>query len=379
MFRDRTSLYYSYRQSYARHPVAFPYSSSAASATAVGGVAGTTSIYGSSLALAQNPMSSRTADEDRNPLLSDGGSAGGKQSGIIGSAHGDGAIELDVLPPSWTDVGDEVDEILAMVKTKSAQLEKLHQEHVLPGFDDRSEQEKIIENLTVDITQHFHVCQRLIGKLDLILEQSHPTSAQIQMSRNMKISLATKVQEASTAFRKKQSAYLKKLRGNKAASLPLLSSSSTTPAFLLDDEGTNDAANNQDDVSYSQSQLRQSAQLAQASTDHVIRQREAEITQIAQGILELSEIFKELQTMVIDQGTVLDRIDYNIETMKEHVKAADTELRQASHYQQRTQKCKIILFLCLIILLLFQRRSGVLRRSIQPYSDSIIGRAASIA
>jgi syntaxin 16 len=66
----------------------------------------------------------------------------------------------------------------------------------------------------------------------------------------------------------------------------------------------------------------------------------------------LAEIFKDLQTMVIDQGTLLDRIDYNVETMYVNVKQADKELIQGAHYQKRTQKCKIILLLVLIIVAL---------------------------
>ncbi len=34
---------------------------------------------------------------------------------------------------------------------------------------------------------------------------------------------------------------------------------------------------------------------------------------LAKSIEELSVIFKELAVLVIDQGTVLDRIDYNME------------------------------------------------------------------
>lgn len=104
------------------------------------------------------------------------------------------------------------------------------------------------------------------------------------------------------------------MRGNRQAELP----QSSYVSYPDDDL----------DVGFSQAQIQQSAQLAQSSDDTMIRQREAEITMIAEGILELAEIFKELQTMVIDQGTVLDRIDYNIENMKEHVKAAEVDLRQ---------------------------------------------------
>lgn len=62
------------------------------------------------------------------------------------------------------------------------------------------------------------------------------------------------------------------------------------------------------------------------TNDVAIAQREREIEDIAQGIIELADIFKELQGMVIDQGTMLDRIDYNIENMSVNVKAADKEL-----------------------------------------------------
>lgn len=80
------------------------------------------------------------------------------------------------------------------------------------------------------------------------------------------------------------------------------------------------------DKSFSQSTLQQSAQLRRDNNDTTIAQREREIDDIAKGIIELADIFKELQTMVIDQGTMLDRIDYNIENMAVDVKAADKEL-----------------------------------------------------
>jgi len=79
------------------------------------------------------------------------------------------------------------------------------------------------------------------------------------------------------------------------------------------------------DISYSQSTLQQST-VKLTSNDATIMQREREITDIAKGIIELADIFKELQNMVIDQGTLLDRIDFNIETMAVNLKHADVEL-----------------------------------------------------
>lgn len=81
------------------------------------------------------------------------------------------------------------------------------------------------------------------------------------------------------------------------------------------------------DKSFSQSTLQQTSQKHIRSNDAAILQREREINDIAKGIIELADIFKELQSMVIDQGTMLDRIDYNVERMSDNVKSADKELK----------------------------------------------------
>lgn len=118
---------------------------------------------------------------------------------------------MDLLPPRWSDVSDEVNEILARISKHSATLEKLHQKHVLPGFDDnRNKEEEEIEFLTTEITAGFHTCQNKIRKIEKMAQGG--SKAEMAMGRNIQVSLASKVQEASTKFRKKQSAYLKSAR-----------------------------------------------------------------------------------------------------------------------------------------------------------------------
>ena len=124
------------------------------------------------------------------------------------------------------------------------------------------------------------------------------------------------------------------------SSTPLGSNYAADPSLLESDA----------DHSYSQSALQATThQKLLHSNDAVILQREREIEDIAQGIIELSDLFRDLQNMVIDQGTMLDRIDYNVERMAADVKGADKELVVASGYQKKTTKRKIILLLILII------------------------------
>jgi syntaxin 16 len=105
------------------------------------------------------------------------------------------------------------------------------------------------------------------------------------------------------------------------------------------------------DRSSAQSTLLQTKQqrLRHDPNEALIAQREREIEDIAQGIIELANIFQELQTMVIDQGSMLDRIDYNVERMAVDVKEADKELKVASGYQKRGIKRKIMLLLAILI------------------------------
>jgi syntaxin 16 len=109
------------------------------------------------------------------------------------------------------------------------------------------------------------------------------------------------------------------------------------------------------DRSFSQSTLLQTKQqrMRHDPNEALIAQRENEIEKIAQGIIELATIFQELQTMVIDQGTMLDRIDYNVERMSRDVKEADKELKVASGYQQRSIKRKAMLLLAILIAAVF--------------------------
>lgn len=265
---------------------------------------------------------------------------------------GDAVIEMDLLPPRWADVSDEVTELLTDISGKSVKLEKLHQKHVLPGFDDeevKKTEEGEIEKLTQDITRGFHECQKAIQKVEQMVRESKQqggiSKGEETMARNIQISLAGRVQEASAGFRKKQSAYLKKLRGLSGMAVPIdrastpLYSNYTDPSLMESDA----------DKSYSQSTLQQTSQKQLTSNDAAIMQREREITDIAQGIIELADIFKELQTMIIDQGTMLDRIDYNVERMAVDVKAADKELKVASGYQKKGTKRRIIFLLILLV------------------------------
>ena len=281
-------------------------------------------------------------------------------AGAFEDETGDAIIEMDLLPPRWIDIQDEVTEILGTIAAKSVDLDRLHQKHVLPGFEDedvKREEEDRIERLTQDITRGFHDCQRSIQRIEQMVRNSRNqgglSKGDETMARNIQISLAARVQESSAAFRKKQSNYLKKMRLLGGMTAPLDRNNNISSKNPYTDPSMIES---ETDKSFSQSTLQMASQQKQkrlSSNDQAIAQREREITDIAKGIIELADIFKDLQTMVIDQGTMLDRIDYNVENMNTNVKAAEKELVSAQGYQKKNTKRKVLFLLLLVVIGMF--------------------------
>ncbi|KAF2653122.1 t-SNARE [Lophiostoma macrostomum CBS 122681] len=287
----------------------------------------------------------------------DGGSVSEERLGLMSAGafedDGDAVIEMDLLPPRWLDVQDEVTEVLSDIAQQTRKLDQLHQKHVLPGFDDedvKKREEREIEQLTQQITRKFQQCQKAIKRIEAMVreakQQANINQGEEIMAKNLQISLASRVGDVSALFRKKQATYLKKLRDLGGFASPFRS---TTPV----QNPYNDPALQESDAdrSFSQSTLLQTKQqrLRHDPNESLIAQREREIEDIAQGIIELANIFQELQSMVIDQGSMLDRIDYNVERMATDVKEADKELKVASGYQRRGVKRKIMLLLAILI------------------------------
>lgn len=85
----------------------------------------------------------------------------------------------------------------------------------------------------------------------------------------------------------------------------------------------------------------------------VQRDRNEEILKIVESIHELNDLYKELNSLVIMQGSLLDRIDFNIEESATFVKKGEQTLERVDERQKRSKcACRVISVMVLAMLIL---------------------------
>ncbi len=81
-------------------------------------------------------------------------------------------------------------------------------------------------------------------------------------------------------------------------------------------------------------------------------EREREIIRVSENIQELSMMFKNLNSLIIEQGTILDRIDANLEKVNVCVDKGKDEVVKADNISKNGWSLKFILILAIIVIIL---------------------------
>lgn len=85
--------------------------------------------------------------------------------------------------------------------------------------------------------------------------------------------------------------------------------------------------------------------------DH-LRKRENNVQQIQGQVTEVNEIFKELATIVRDQGETIDTIESSIFQATNQVQQGAQDIARAREYQDKARRRKCILLGILFIIVL---------------------------
>ncbi|KAK3198330.1 hypothetical protein Dsin_021745 [Dipteronia sinensis] len=243
------------------------------------------------------------------------------------------------LPPAWVDVSEEIAVNVQRVRTKMGELARAHAKALMPSFGDGKEDQRVIESLTHEVTNLLKKSEKRLQQLS-----AGGPSEDSNVRKNVQRSLATDLQNLSMELRKKQSTYLKRLRQQKEGQ------DGVDLEMNLNGNRSRTEDDDLDDMVFSEHQM---AKLKKSEA--VTAEREREIQQVVESVNDLAQIMKDLSVLVIDQGTIVDRIDYNVQNVATTVEEGLKQLQKA----ERTQKqggmvmcATVLIIMCFVMLVL---------------------------
>ena len=232
---------------------------------------------------------------------------------------------------SYKKVNNILDELL----TNFASLKSFQQERIKPKFiDEEIENKRIdkeIDKLIIKMMKKIKFCEALTKMIKNKKNESNTILEKVK--NNIKLFLVTRIQNFSNEFRKNEQQYLKYLK-EMGVVINSNNENNTSNDLLTnndDDEKKNFLYTQEDDL-HSQ-----------------IKKRDEDISVLVKSINELSVIFKDLQNIVQEQGTILDRIDYNINISYENSQKGLQSIKKADEHHKDSCFRNAILLLFIII------------------------------
>jgi len=239
--------------------------------------------------------------------------------------------------PGWMRSAEEARKVLLAVREKQAQLARAHQKRLVNVFDDEDALEREVQDLSSQLGTLMRECEQSVRAV--IADRSGASQKELEFRQNVQRSLAVQLQQLSQQSRQRQRKHLEEVRKRQRGALWDDGIDDKKKYGVMDfiDDGFDDLQVFEVDAMENEAEY-----------------RSEEIMKIAQSINELHAVYKEMTVLVIDQGTILDRIDYNTEQVAEHTKEANVQLHRAEHHQKSPRATRCMLFLAVAnVLLIF--------------------------
>ena len=213
-------------------------------------------------------------------------------------------------------------------------MQEKQQQRLIPKFDDQENKKlnKSIKEISTEMTQELKQCQNILKEVindkEDINNLSQLNANHAQIKQNMKQNIITKLNEFTKKFKLNQELYNNKFQD-----------------FVIDEEMANKSFSikKNDEVKNSNDFLS-----TQENNDQ-LRRRDEDLTNLLKSVNELAQIFKDMQTLVMEQGTILDRIDYNIDIASSNVTKGKKNITKADKHMKNNCFRNVIIILIVII------------------------------
>ena len=191
---------------------------------------------------------------------------------------------------------------------------------MVPKFDEEENKtlNKSINNIVSEITGKIHNCENSITALSL---EKTNNEMQQQLKDNMKLYLISLFNEFTRHYKYNQELYIRK----------------------YNELGGEDLEKN-DNI-----EVRNENYLLKTEKDNHLKRRDTELGELLNSMNNLTSTFRDLKNLVMEQGTILDRIDYNIDIAAINTSKGKQHLIKASELQKKSCFRNAMLALVLII------------------------------
>ena len=265
----------------------------------------------------------------RSSMNFSSGNSPGIEDGLIGAnamneakARGDTSVIISA---------NNIEALFSAIQSDMSSLAELHKARLRANFTDNKTQDAAIEAKTRAISGQF------TNLRDIIRGSSQAKTASGQtIENNMKMGFVARLRDMTTQFRDMQAGYIQSLRrlDEKQQSFAA-GQDSDEDGFGLDDFDPGLTGE-------------QTSQIV--ANDLMLRQRNQELTQMIQMMNQLNELFADLGTLIIQQGTMLDRIDTTVCEARETIISGNEILTQAENDQK--SKCFYIYIIIVVVLII---------------------------
>ena len=197
-------------------------------------------------------------------------------------------------------------------------------------FDDEDKKlNKNIAKIVHEITQQLSICEKKIKEL---VKQNIDSNTDNIIKINMQHTIIQKITDFTKKFKINQEIYKKKYK-------ELVGEDDPTYEINESLRKDNNDSNNFENF------------LMTDNINHNLQNRDNELNQLLNSVNDLAQIFKDMQSLVMEQGSILDRIDYNIDIAATNVTTGKKSLIKANEYHKNNcfRNAIIVLIVCIFI------------------------------
>lgn len=231
-----------------------------------------------------------------------------------------------VLPPRWVESEEQIEEHLEEIKTKLEMLERslkdIKQNHIFSNKDDIPYDK--ITNANHEIINLIKTSEGNLRDIEHYSQNNLKNSKADNdvdevVRKNVHYSLAIQLRDVTQRAKKFEKEFLRMVREQCKQDMDDLENNA------LDD----------DDFEDGKVEMKFHKRIQDA--------RSKEIEDIVTSTNELAALFKELSVLVIDQGTILDRIDAHIEQSLHQTKKGNQHLKEAKKASESSRARNVII------------------------------------